>query len=172
MCIRDRDGSDLPVDVESAAQTLATILKKGVHLMDTLNLKDGNSFQFSLPIGKSYFVEIAKIRAFKILWANVLAAYEVQNVVAPTIEVHFSKTEMTDDTNTNMIHATTQAMSAVIGGVERLTVLPSDKKGSAFTKRIARNVQHLLKMESFMNRVHDPAAVSYTHLTLPTTPYV
>ena len=161
------NGGDLPVGAEDATQTLATLLKRGNALFQAF-LNDGfskediqNQIQFSIPIGKSYFVEIAKIRALKMLWANVLAGYEVENIIAPTIEAHFSKSELTDDVNTNMIHATTQAMSAVIGGVNRLTVLPADKKGTAFTKRIARNVQHLLKMESFMDRVHDPAAGSY-----------
>ena len=163
------DGTDLSVDTKDVANTLAETLNRGVFLFHFfLNEHQDfskeflqNTFQFSLPIGKSYFVEIAKIRAFKILWANILAAYEVENIVSPTIEIHFSKSAITDDTNTNMIHATTQAMSAVIGGVNRLTVLPADKKGTTFTKRIARNVQHLLKMESFMDRVHDPAAGSY-----------
>jgi len=161
------NGGDLPVGAQDAVSTLATLLKRGDYMIKEFLGKNfskndiQNQFQFSLPIGKSYFVEIAKIRALKILWANVLTAHEVENIVSPTIEVHFSKDELTDDVNTNMIHATTQAMSAVIGGVDRLTVLPADKKGTAFTKRIARNVQHLLKMESFMDRVHDPAAGSY-----------
>jgi len=161
------DGANLSVSTENTAARLAEILKRGTHLFD-LFLENGfsksdlqNQFQFSLPIGKSYFVEIAKIRAFKILWANVMSAYGMENIISPTIEIHFLKNELTEDANTNMIHATTQAMSAVIGGANRLTVLPADKKGNAFTKRIARNVQHILKMESFMNRVHDPAAGSY-----------
>jgi methylmalonyl-CoA mutase len=55
-------------------------------------------------------------------------------------------------------------MSAAIGGAGRITVTPSDAPGktsSAFSKRIARNVQHLLMMESYIDKVQDPAAGSY-----------
>ena len=60
-----------------------------------------------------------------------------------------------------MIRTMTIAMSAVIGGVNRLTILPADQKANAFTTRIARNVQHLLKMESYLDRVIDPSSGSY-----------
>ena len=71
-----------------------------------------------------------------------------------------------------MIRSTTQAMAAVIGGADRLVVIPSNmanlsadrqegEESNSFSHRIARNVQHLLKMESYLDRVIDPAAGSY-----------
>ncbi len=64
-----------------------------------------------------------------------------------------------------MIRAATQALSAVIGGADRLYVLPSNaalgEESSAFSRRIARNVQHLLQLESHTDKVIDPAAGSY-----------
>lgn len=119
--------------------------------------------QFSIQLSCSYFVEIARIRSLKLLWANLLKAYEVVPSV-PVISAQFRMDSQTENPHHNMIRATTQAMSAVLGGVDRLTVLPANESfenATEFTRRIARNVQHLLKMESHLDRVADPAAGSY-----------
>lgn len=119
---------------------------------------------FSLSVGKNYFVEIAKIRALRLLWANVLKAYGAERFEMPPVEVQLAQASQQDSPHANMIQATTQAMAAVIGGANRLTVLPSDAftgQTTAFSRRIARNVQHILKMESHFDWVTDPAAGSY-----------
>ncbi len=117
---------------------------------------------FSIAVGKNYFVEIAKIRALKLLWANVLKGWSCKFDMPP-VEASFAATEQSGDPHDNMIQATTQAMSAVIGGADRLTVLPPDNapEKAAFSRRIARNVQHILKLESHLDWVADPAAGSY-----------
>jgi len=121
--------------------------------------------QFSLSISTSYFVAMAKIRALKILWLNVLKGYGVSDLSVPEVVVHFAHESQDDNPNTNMIRAATQAMSAVIGGADRLYVLPANhalhEASTPFTRRVARNVQHLLKMESHLDKVVDPAAGSY-----------
>lgn len=125
--------------------------------------------QFSVSVGRSYFPEIAKLRALKILWANVLEAYGVRNPVIPVVEARLAPGVFDEDVHTNMIRSTIQAMAAVLGGVNRLTVLPSDfysGESTAFSRRIARNVQHLMRLESFMDRVIDPAGGSYYIETL------
>src|SRR5690606_19484509 len=103
-------------------------------------------------------------RALKILWANVLEAYGVK-VQMPFIEVHFAPESQDNNINTNMIRAATQALSAVIGGADRLYVLPANaalgEASMSFTRRIARNVQHLLQMESHVDKVFDAGAGSY-----------
>ena len=122
-----------------------------------------NSIQFNFEIGTSYFIEIAKLRAFKLLWGNFLAAYDVAPSL-PIIKANISLKTQTADVDTNKIKATTQAMSAVLGGINVLTIAPSDAATNAssdFSRRIARNVQHLLQMESYFDRVTDPAAGSY-----------
>lgn len=121
-------------------------------------------FHVTISVGVSYFLAIAKIRAFKILWLNLAAAYGIENPTVPYIHATTAIESHMNDRNTNMIRTTTQAMSAVVAGVNRLTVTPSDAfEGSptAFTRRIARNVQHLLKYESYMPKVIDPAKGSY-----------
>ncbi len=117
-----------------------------------------NRIAFRFQIGSSYFVEIAKLRAFKLLWGNVLSAYHALPTT-PCLFAFTSPIKRHEDVNIHKIQATTEAMSAVIGGIETLTVAPSE--ASDFGRRIARNVQHLLSMESYLDRVADPSAGSY-----------
>lgn len=131
---------------------------------------------FAVTTDNAFFVEIAKIRALKLLWANVLKAYEL----APSpihITAYTAAPTTGDDPYRFMIQSATQAMSAVIGGANRLFVTAADHGNSTddsrftdnpdFGPRIARNVQHLLQLESFMDRVIDPGSGSYyiEHLT-------
>lgn len=154
---------------ETPVESLVSILKRACDYLDALMEKGLNlaeilpHLQFSIEVGRSYFVEIAKIRALKILWANILKAYG-SDTYPIHIDAHLSQTAYDDEQYTNMIRATTQAMSAVIGGIDRLTVLPADAlQGTPndFPRRIARNVQHILELESHLGRVQDPAAGSY-----------
>lgn len=119
---------------------------------------------FQVCIGKQYFVAIAMLRAIKLLWANVLKAYQVEDTTLPPLDVYIAPSAYDEATYTNMVRASTIGLSAVVGGASRLTILPANaahEQANAFTSRIARNVQHLLKMESYLDRVGDPAAGSY-----------
>lgn len=124
--------------------------------------------QLETPVGKQYFVEIAKLRALHILWANWLKSQALPPQW-PFIRAVFAPEAYDESLYTNMIRATTMAMSAVLGGARCLTVLPfnavavaqAEPHALAFGRRIARNVQHLLKMESHLNTLADPAAGSY-----------
>jgi len=160
-------------DAAGAADELAAVLQRGAQYIEQsaahgLDLAQmATQIQFSLSVGKSYFVEIAKLRAFKLLWLQVLKAWNIPPDY-PVLDVRFAPSAYTDDLYTNMIRATTMAMSAVLGGADRLTVLPYDagreeqaQYPRAFGRRIARNVQHLLKLESGFGAVSDPAAGSF-----------
>ncbi len=126
--------------------------------------------QFSIVQGDHFFIEIAKIRALRLLWLNVLHAYQL-DPIAPSIVAHTQAPQSGEDPYQHMIRSATQSMSAVIGGAQRLYVAPADYQQAThesrfadnpdFGPRIARNVQHLLQMESFLDRVIDPAAGSY-----------
>jgi len=121
--------------------------------------------QLCIPIGLDYFAEIARLRALKIVLANVARHYGCQEVFLPQLVAHLNPAAQVDDANLNLIRATTQAMSAVLAGVDRLYVVPANaytgERATAFSRRMARNVQHLLQLESFMTQVVDPAAGSY-----------
>lgn len=124
--------------------------------------------QFSMPVGSSYFVEIAKLRALRMLWLNVLKGYEVEASIPP-IHAYTSIESQGENPYTNMLKGTTQAMSAVIAGVSSLVVTPSNasiEQPTAFSRRIARNVQHILKQESRLEHVIDPSEGSYYIETL------
>jgi methylmalonyl-CoA mutase len=131
-----------------------------------------SSIQFTFAIGKSYFLEIAKLRAFRLLWLQILKAWKVP-LDLPKIHVTFAEEAYNEADFTNMVRATSMAMSAVIGGADGLTVRSyaegfEDKTEypEDFGRRIARNVQHLLKMESGFEQIGDVAAGSYYIETL------
>lgn len=157
--------------VEHTAHELALILAKGSEYLFRLGQAGidpatvNRFLQFSVSIGRSYFVEIAKLRALRLLWANVLQAYGVSGGGAAEITVFFARDAQDEHPHTNMIRAATQAMAAVIGGADRLYVLPANaalnEPSTPFYRRIARNVQHLLALESHLDKVIDPAAGSY-----------
>ena len=157
--------------IENTSLELALILSKGVEYLDQMEklgippIQTNAHLQFSVALSKSYFVEIAKLRALRILWKNILVAYGIKEETLPPLMAHLAPESQTDDTATNMIRATTQVMAAVIGGANIVFVPAADaknnKKGTTFSRRIARNVQHLLQMESHLDHVVDPAAGSY-----------
>ena len=162
------NGEDVFSD-DDPADELLKILVKGESYLHQFSSekyppkKINQHLQFSVAIGKNYFVQIAKLRTLRLLWVNVLKAYNMKAGMPP-IEAHLATSSQVESENTNMIAATTQAMSAIIGGADRLTILPADAYSgdtSSFTRRIARNVQHILQTESYFDRVADPAAGSY-----------
>ncbi|MFT6358140.1 MAG: methylmalonyl-CoA mutase [Saprospiraceae bacterium] len=159
--------------VEELAQTITAANQVLVQLNNAgIDLKKAHStIQFSMVLSDSYFLNIAKIRALKLLWQQVLKAWDESIEADSPIEIHLTTATQTEDENYNKIKATTQAMSAVIGGASRLYIYASDEfkdgKGTAFGQRIALNIQHLMQLESYFDRVVDPSAGSYyiEHLT-------
>jgi len=150
-------------------QELGIALSAGLEYMNALT--DGglsaeqaaSQITFSISVGSRYFLEIAKIRALRVLWANILKKYGVTG----TAKIHASTSLWNStvfDPNVNMLRVTTEAMSAAIAGADSITVIPYDaafKTPDEFSCRIARNVQLLLKNESRFNKIIDPAAGSY-----------
>ncbi|CAG4994886.1 Fused isobutyryl-CoA mutase [Dyadobacter sp. CECT 9275] len=120
---------------------------------------------FSIPCGPQYLTEIAKLRAFRSLHVRIAQCYDIKVIAEPFIHSTTSAFHHSEDEPyTNMIRTTAQAMSAVTGGCNALTVYPFDqsfKTPNDFSERIARNVSLILSHESSLNRVADPAAGSY-----------
>lgn len=124
------------------------------------------AIKFNFGVGGNYFMEIAKFRAARWLWAEILKAFGCAEENAK-IKMHaetstFNLTVF--DAHVNMLRTQTEAMSATLGGVDSLTVSPFDvtyKESDDFSERIARNQQLLLLEESHFNKVVDPAAGSY-----------
>ena len=121
------------------------------------------NFSFKFAFGTSYFTEIAKVRAFRFLIQSLYNHYGV-NAVAEITATTASINYAVKDSYTNLLRATTAAMSAAVGGCDRLVVLPHDvpfEEQSAFAERIARNIQVVLQEEAHLSKVKDAAAGSY-----------
>lgn len=158
-------GNDIIAKLVEAGLTVEVISKK---------------IKFNFGVSSNYFMEIAKFRAARFLWSNIVFAYgekcprTCSNNQPDGLErcggkmrIHAQTSEwnMTIfDAHVNLLRTQTEAMSAVLAGVDSLTVLPFDaayKDSDDFSERIARNQQLLLKEESHFDKIVDPAAGSY-----------
>lgn len=126
-------------------------------------LTGANTIGFRLSVGTDQFLNMAKLRAARRLWARVLEASGVDPAAAPQLQQAVTSRAVYSrhDPWVNMLRATTAAFAAGVGGADAITVLPfSDALGAAddFARRVARNTQTLLIEESHLARVVDPAA--------------
>ena len=161
-----------------AAQELAYALAWGAEYMTMLteagvaNYKAANAIRFNMGIGGNYFMEIAKFRAGRMLWAKIVEAYKapifttaLRNAAKMNVSAETSRFNMTIfDAYVNLLRTQTETMSAAIAGVDEITVTPFDatyEQPTDFSERIARNQQLLLKEEAHFDKVVDPAAGSY-----------
>lgn len=131
-----------------------------------------SKIRFSYGIGSTYFSEIAKLRAARLLWSAVQRGFNIPESDAVKMEIHCVTSEWNKtvyDPFVNMLRTQTEAMSAILGGTDSLTVEPFDvafRKPDEFSERIARNQQLILKEEAYFDKVADPAAGSYYIETL------
>jgi len=122
---------------------------------------------FNFGTGSNYFFEIAKLRAARLLWAMVVSAYKPEKDESPVMEIHcitsrWNKTIY--DPYVNLLRTQTEAMSAVLGGTDSLTIDPIDlvfRQPDEFSERIARNQQLLLKEEAYFDKTADPSGGAY-----------
>ena len=129
--------------------------------------------KFYMGISENYFMEIAKFRAARMLWAQIVKQYEPKCDSACQMIVNASTSSYNQtlfDSYVNLLRSQTEAMSAALGGIHSMVVTPFDapyEKPTDFSERIARNQQLLIKEESHFDRIVDPSAGSYyiEHLT-------
>ncbi len=160
------------------AQELAYALAWGAEYMTMLteagvpNYKAANAIRFNMGIGGNYFMEIAKFRAGRMLWAKIVEAYKapvftaaLKEAAKMNVSAETSRFNMTVfDAYVNLLRSQTETMSAAIAGVDEIVVTPFDvtyEQPTDFSERIARNQQLLLKEESHFDKVVDPAAGSF-----------
>ena len=161
-----------------AAQELAYALAWGAEYMTMMteagipNYRAANAIRFNMGIGGNYFMEIAKFRAGRLLWAKIVEAYKdpifttaLRNAAKMNVSAETSRFNMTVfDAYVNLLRTQTETMSAALAGVDEITVTPFDvtyEEPTEFSERIARNQQLLLKEEAHFDKVVDPAAGSY-----------
>ena len=129
--------------------------------------------KFYMGVSENYFMEIAKFRAMRLLWAQIVKQYEPESddsckAVINAATSTYNQTVF--DSYVNLLRSQTEAMSAALGGVHSMVVTPFDQAYETptdFAERIARNQQLLIKEESHFDRIVDAGAGSYyiEHLT-------
>ena len=166
------DGTKYYKGDEHIVEELANITHQVASCMEGLKELGYNvnkivkKFQVGFSIGNSYLLEIAKVRAMKILFANLGAAIETSPLEIPCFDCYVDKQSFkVGEVESNKIRSTISAMAAVIGAVGRLTIPPSDidmdTESSEFNKRMSTNIQQVIKLETKMHGTSDPAAGSY-----------
>ncbi|MCP4213291.1 MAG: methylmalonyl-CoA mutase [bacterium] len=166
--------SGIPYHNAGASATLETAyaLATAVEYIDRLQARGiaiddiAASMRFSFAVGPFYFMEIAKLRAARLLWAKIIEAYggneESRKMTIHAATSYYNQTKY--DPYVNMLRTTTEAFSAIVGGVNSLQTNPFDEtygQADDFSRRMARNVQIMLKEESHLDQVADPAGGSY-----------
>lgn len=154
--------------VQELAFTLATAVDYLNEMIDRgLKADDvAKRIKFTLGVGSFYFMEVAKLRAARMLWNKILEAYEVKEENRKMF-IHCKTTEFNQtyfDPYVNMLRTTTEAFSAIVGGADSIHTNPFDESfnhSDNFSRRIARNTQIILKEESHLDQVIDPAGGSF-----------
>jgi methylmalonyl-CoA mutase len=161
----------------SAVQELAYVMSSAIEYINQM-IKRGLTIDeiaprihFTFGITTFYFMEVAKLRAARILWSNIIDAFKGKEE-SKDIFIH-SKTSVYNQTQNdiyvNMLRTTTEAFSAVVGGADSIYTSPFDETiglPDEFSRRLARNTQIVLREESHVNNVIDPAGGSYYVETL------
>lgn len=148
------------------AQWLTLLTDAGVDASEA-----ARRIKFNMGISSNYFMELAKFRAARMLWAQIARQYgadeEACKMECHAVTSRFNQTLF--DAHVNLLRSQTEAMSAALAGVDSITVTPFDtpyQTPDEFSQRIARNQQLLLKEESHLDKVADPAGGSYYVETL------
>ena len=122
--------------------------------------------RFSLSVGTNFFMEIARLRAARLLWAKIVKAFggsdEAQKMSLHARTSSWNQTVY--DPHVNLLRATTEAFSSAVGGCDSLHISPFDellRTPDEFSRRIARNTHTVLREESHITRTVDPAGGSW-----------
>lgn len=156
----------------SAVEELGLAIATGIEYLRALTERGlsadmaASSVEFELCVGSSFFMEIAKLRAARMLWATVVEAFG-GSAEAGRMRVHVgtSRWNMTArDPWVNMLRGATETFSAAVGGADSVSNIPFDRvvrEPDAFSRRIARNTQVVLHSEANLAKVIDPAGGSW-----------
>jgi methylmalonyl-CoA mutase len=153
---------ELAYALASAQECTAFFIENGYSIDDV-----SAWFQVNTSCGNAYFIEIAKLRAIRQLWSTFVQAYEPQHACSKQLFIHAEGSlylQTGNDAYTNLLRSTTQAMSAIVGGADSCTVQPFDasfREPTTSSLRWARNIQHLLREESYFDQLTDAGSGSF-----------
>ncbi|MDQ1332233.1 MAG: Methylmalonyl-CoA mutase small subunit, partial [Bacteroidota bacterium] len=153
---------ELAFGISMGAEYMVQLRSRGINpVLAALKIR------FSFSTGSAYFPEIAKIRASRLLWSAVLRKFKVSEDDTGKMEIHCVTSRLNKHSANpylNMLRTQTEAMAAVSGGADTITVEPYDitfSNPDEFSERIARNQQIILKEEAYFDKVSDAAGGSY-----------
>jgi methylmalonyl-CoA mutase len=124
------------------------------------------SLGFSFAVGPEFFIQIAKLRAFRMLWARVIESFGGTHAAGRT-SIHARTARWNEtiyDPQVNVLRATTEVISAILGGADSISCAPFDecfRQPDENSRRLARNTQIVLKQEAMLSRVVDPLGGAY-----------
>jgi len=159
---------ELAITLAVGTEYVRELMKRGVSTDDA-----GLGMLFSFSVSTNYFMEIAKLRAARMLWAKILRTMGAKDADALKMFLHVrtsTYTKTVHDPYTNMLRNAVEAFAGAVGGCDSMYVAPFDEtvgRADEFGMRVARNQQLLLQEEAHLNKVVDPGAGSYyvEHLT-------
>jgi methylmalonyl-CoA mutase len=125
-----------------------------------------SSLSFSFAMGPEFFIQIAKLRAFRLAWAKAIESFSGSHDTArASIHARTARWNQTVyDPHVNILRATTEVISAILGGADSISAAPFDKcyrEPDESSLRLARNTQIILKQEALLSRVADPIGGSH-----------
>jgi methylmalonyl-CoA mutase len=154
-----------------AADEIAFALSTGVRYLEALTgaglTADQAAGQIALQMatGRDTFVELCKLRALRVVWNKLLAAIGATRGTTPLVHAVCSNRTLTvRDPWVNMLRATTQTFAAILGGADVVTPSAFDAASGApspLGRRVARHTPLILREESFLGKVTDPAGGAY-----------
>jgi len=156
----------------TAVQELAIVLATTVaylRAMEQRGIPPGivsRRLRFVTSVGRDLFMETAKLRALRVLWSRIAVACDVDDMAAfvPIHAIASPRCLTVRDPWVNVLRGTLAAYTSAIGEADVVTVLPFDSvagNSEAFARRLAINTSTILREESHIDRVRDPAAGSY-----------
>lgn len=150
---------ELAIAMATGSYYIEKLIEHGLQLNEILD-----KFIFKFSIGSNFFMEVAKLRAARILWNKISEAYgaEIDRGMEITAETSRMNKSLLDS-HVNMLRAGNEAFAAVLGGVQYLKVGSFDEltMSSEIGERLARNTQLILKDEVHLQKVIDPAGGSW-----------
>ncbi|MBN1199548.1 MAG: methylmalonyl-CoA mutase small subunit [Bacteroidales bacterium] len=153
---------ELAFSLASGNDYLARMTEKGFS-PDTVAPK----IRFTFALGSSYFLEIAKLRAARLLWSKIVNQYHPDDLSACRMYIHCVTARWNKsifDPYVNLLRTTTEGMSGALGNADSISILPFDsfyQDPNAFSERISRNQQLIFKEESYLDKVTDPGSGAY-----------
>ncbi len=145
-------------------QQLAYTLAHANEYLNHFGKDIASKFHFNFAVGSNYFFEIAKLKAFRILWKSLLEAYDAKETTAHIFAQPTLRNKTIYDYNVNILRTTSECMSAIIGGANTVNNVSYDSvfhKKNEFGERIARNQLLILQQESYLEYANTFANGSY-----------